>query len=372
VVHRDIKPANILLGQDGSVKIADFGVARMDASDLTKEGQSIGSPAYMSPEQVIGRPAEARSDLFSLGVLLYEMLTGRKPFAAPDAHTVTYHIVHTDAIPLREINDEVSPAWEAVVSRLLAKRPGDRFPDADALLEDLKKLDDSAAGSGGQAAGSGGQAAGSGGQAAGSGGQATGAPRRVKVAADRAIAPETRARAWSAAQGLWVGLRRGGPRLARALPRPGALVRQVAGRKPAIAAAAGLLVLLAVVRAPSLFSAGCRVEVEMKHGLGSGRLRIEVDGGTVLDRRFEGDRQWPGPFGRKRVRGSMADAFHVGPGEREVVVRVDGDHGSGSWSQRIHRKFEEGTGAVLEIRVATTFSKGLSLDWSSTARGARD
>ncbi len=134
VIHRDIKPDNIILDRDDTLKLTDFGIARlMQDSTLTQTGQALGSPAYMSPEQVLGRPVDARSDLFSAGVVLYECLTGRKPFDGPTITAVTHKIAFEDPPPMTG----VSPFWCAFIERALAKDPAARFQSASQMISHL-------------------------------------------------------------------------------------------------------------------------------------------------------------------------------------------------------------------------------------------
>lgn len=128
VVHRDIKPSNIMVSSEG-IKIMDFGVARIASSDLTKTGTIVGTPNYMSPEQVQAEDIDGRSDQFSLGVIVYEMLTGRKPFDAPNLTSTLYKLVNEDPAPIRSLDPRIPSALDKVVSKALAKRPSDRFPD---------------------------------------------------------------------------------------------------------------------------------------------------------------------------------------------------------------------------------------------------
>ncbi len=142
-VHRDIKPANILIASDGAAKLADFGIARPTDSSLTAAGSVMGTPNYMPPEQVKGLAVSARSDLFSVGIVLFEMLTGQKPFAAGDISAVLNNIVRQPTPSLVECNPDVPLRYEAFVQRLTAKSPDDRFASAGAALEELHRLEKS-------------------------------------------------------------------------------------------------------------------------------------------------------------------------------------------------------------------------------------
>ncbi|GEM_PF-7133857 len=131
IVHRDIKPANILLpASGGPAKLADFGVAHLDGSELTRSGATVGSPAYMAPEQVAGREVDGRSDLFSLAAVLYEALTGAKPFPGNDLPAVLYAVVHTDPVPPSRIRSGLPVAVDRFFRKALAKTPESRFQDA--------------------------------------------------------------------------------------------------------------------------------------------------------------------------------------------------------------------------------------------------
>ncbi len=139
IVHRDIKPSNIMLLAGDRAKIADFGIARINAPLInTRTGMIIGSPLYMSPEQIQSSGTDARSDIFSLGIVLYQMLTGNRPFGGEDPRSVMYKIIHEDPPPISSVNPAVPPAAEAIVSKCLAKRPQDRYQDAAELANDLR------------------------------------------------------------------------------------------------------------------------------------------------------------------------------------------------------------------------------------------
>jgi serine/threonine protein kinase len=143
VVHRDIKPANVLFTLQGMVKITDFGVARLESSNLTAAGQFIGTPNYMSPEQVEGGVVDGRSDLFSLGVVLFELLTGQRPFAGQSLTEVAYKIVHEPARIPSQVRPGVPSAFNPVVLKLLEKDPNRRYSrgaDVARALEALRRV----------------------------------------------------------------------------------------------------------------------------------------------------------------------------------------------------------------------------------------
>ncbi|MFH1843386.1 MAG: protein kinase [bacterium] len=139
IVHRDIKPANLLLAADGVLKIIDFGIAKLAGrSRFTRTGMTIGTIAYMSPEQVRGAATDQRADIFSLGVLLYELITGELPFTGDSDATVLYQIVNDAPTPLADHQADVPPALQQVLDRMLAKEPDRRYQHVDDLLADLE------------------------------------------------------------------------------------------------------------------------------------------------------------------------------------------------------------------------------------------
>jgi hypothetical protein len=141
IVHRDVKPANIMVDNAGRVKLTDFGVAYVPASTITGNGTALGSPRYMSPEQVTGSALDARSDIFSLGVVLYELLTKRTPFEHEGDTTIfalMNRIASTPHPPMREVDPSVPAAFEHIVDRALAKRAAERYPRAGEMARDLR------------------------------------------------------------------------------------------------------------------------------------------------------------------------------------------------------------------------------------------
>ena len=137
VVHRDIKPANVMLTSAGQAKIADFGIARIESSSMTQAGTLLGTPAYMSPEQFMGQVVDARTDIYSSGVLLYLLLTGERPFEG-SMSSIMHKALNTEPSAPSLLSVTAPPSFDAVVRRAMAKRPEDRFPSARAFAEAIR------------------------------------------------------------------------------------------------------------------------------------------------------------------------------------------------------------------------------------------
>ena len=137
VVHRDIKPSNIMIMEGGQIKIADFGIAKIDASNLTHAGTVLGTPTYMSPEQFKGLEVDHRTDLYASGVILYQFLTGKRPFTG-SVITIMHQAMNDEAAPPSSLNSGISPRLDAVVKKAMAKRPEDRFQSATEFMKMLK------------------------------------------------------------------------------------------------------------------------------------------------------------------------------------------------------------------------------------------
>ncbi|MEO8503493.1 MAG: serine/threonine-protein kinase [Acidobacteriota bacterium] len=143
IIHRDVKPSNILLDTRGRVKVADFGIAKVvgQATELTMTGSVVGSPHYLSPEQVRGEELDGRTDIFSLGVVLYELLGHRRPFLGETLTTLVYQILHQDPVPIASLRPDLAPRLEQLLRGMLAKDREQRFPDAASVVAEISTLE---------------------------------------------------------------------------------------------------------------------------------------------------------------------------------------------------------------------------------------
>ena len=139
VIHGDVKPANVLITNDGRVKLMDFGMARLASHD-TGASPLLGTPAYWCPEQILGKPQDSRSDLFSLGVVLYEMVTGKRPFDADSLQGICGRVLSSTPLPASQANPSLPTAFDGVMVRCLAKDPAARYATAEILAEELYPL----------------------------------------------------------------------------------------------------------------------------------------------------------------------------------------------------------------------------------------
>ena len=146
IVHRDIKPPNIIYTEEGTIKVTDFGIAHIDDPDgqqMTRAGEILGTPVYMAPEQVMGQPVDGRSDLYSLGVILYELTTGRRPFQGENLAAVFRAITQDDPIPPDQLNPDIPPTFSRLILKTMARQPEDRFASGKELAELLESCLDS-------------------------------------------------------------------------------------------------------------------------------------------------------------------------------------------------------------------------------------
>ena len=138
IVHRDIKPANIMILPSGDPKIMDFGVAKLDSSKLTSAGDVLGSPGYMAPEQALEARVDPRSDIFSLGTVLYEALTGKRAFGKGTFSEILMRLAYEQPTPPSRINGDIPEAVDDIVARAMAKNPDQRYANADQMVEDIE------------------------------------------------------------------------------------------------------------------------------------------------------------------------------------------------------------------------------------------
>src|SRR5258705_6027596 len=138
VVHRDIKPANIMLTSDDLVKITDFGTAMILQYGASQQTSAMGTPGYISPEQIKGKAIDGRTDIFSLGVMLYEMTTGQKPFRGQDVATILYHILNQEPVPPQQLNPDIPPGVASTIFKAMSKIPYQRYDNSRELLDDLQ------------------------------------------------------------------------------------------------------------------------------------------------------------------------------------------------------------------------------------------
>lgn len=140
IIHRDVKPGNVRVLDNGRVKIMDFGLARIESADLTQTHSRVGTPQYMSPEQIRGDKVDHRTDIFSFGVILYEMLTGIRPFSGDHMSQVIYNILDREPAPINYNDPRLAPDLQVIVSRCLAKEPDQRYQTFAEVIQDLKKV----------------------------------------------------------------------------------------------------------------------------------------------------------------------------------------------------------------------------------------
>jgi len=340
IVHRDIKPANIMLLPSGEPKIMDFGIARLPASQLTAAGDLFGTPAYMSPEQASGEVVDARSDLFSLGCVLYQLLSGKKAFEADSIPLILLRIREETAAPPSRRVEGLPPEVDAIVARSMAKSPGERYPDARAFAEDME---DVLAGRSPRHAEVLLEPEGDSTMVSRPAPQGVTSAAATRSSAHRAVPPTRERRTL----GLFIGavsLVAAGFLAALTIPWRG---------QPVIP-----LPTLAPVVPPA------KLELAVEHPLSHGTVRVWIDGDQILEEDLRG-RVARQVLSLKTYKGSLTRTLDVAPGEHVVRVHVEG--GDFSESLRIRGEFESGGRRRLVAKVGGLLSKKLSLVWGSTS-----
>jgi Protein kinase domain len=331
IVHRDVKPANIMLLPNGQPKVMDFGIAKLPASELTSTGQFMGTPAFVSPEQLAGTTVDGRSDVFSLGGVLYFMLTGRVAFDGGSIPATLQRVTFEEPPAPSSLLPALTPDLDAVVALALAKNPADRYADAQAFAEDLE---DVAAGR---------------------------APRHLgQRRAER--------------HGTLVSKRReDDEELALALEPEEPLAPTRPGSGPARLVAAGAAALVALLIALALFGRGgsgpalsiaappAGLEIDFEHSLRGGTLRVFVDDALALQEPLESYVAEDLVLlkvrkGRERAR------LDVPPGERQIRVEVESAGFNGT--RRLSGDFASGGSRRLVLRIGGLLNKELRASWA--------
>ena len=372
VVHRDIKPANIMILPSGDPKIMDFGIAKIEAGRLTATGQFIGTPLYMSPEQAMARPVDGRSDIFSLGSVLYEMLVGVPAFDGESVTRILFQLMSTEPEPPSALLPSLSPAIDNILRRSLAKDVTLRYPNAQALANDITAIIGPGTDSGRVSS----AGAGRGTEIAESPLAALVTPASERRLPEDWTSLETRAllrsparkrrRALMVALGLialaFVGFAtvrlRTPPPVARLIEKP-----TEPESTPAPSGSGPAETPRATPRPASSANQATLLSVEFEHSLKSGIFRVYVDNLRVIDEPF-GGRITRKIAGMEMRKGFLAETLEITPGLRTVKVEVLWD--DNVKTERSQTFFNPGSKLRLKAKLGSMggLRKDLSLEWN--------
>ena len=365
VVHRDIKPANIMILPSGEPKIMDFGIAKIERERLTATGQFIGTPLYMSPEQALARPVDGRSDLFSLGSMMYEMLTGVPAFEGESVTKILFLLMSSEPPPASSLVSSISPAIDNIVKRCLAKEAERRYPDARSLANDITAIigpgtDSGRVASSGFGGPGGTEIAGTPPPALKSG---SGLPEDWTVLDTRALPPRPalKRRRVTMVAGSVLALIFLGWAVARfRTPKPVArrITEERAQATPEPPPPADTP--RATPPPPRPANRATQLTIDFEHSLKSGVLRIYVDDVRVVDEPFGGriTTKIPGIEMRK---GRITETVEVQPGLRNIKVEVRWD--DNVKTERSQTFFTAGGRMRLKAKLGGLW-KSLSLEWN--------
>ncbi len=358
LVHRDVKPANILIDKQGIAKLTDFGITKFRAHSLTAAGKVLGSPSYMSPEQVRGEEIDGRADLFALGVVLYECLTGVLPFEGASLATVTYNILEVDPLSDTEIRSMLGPEVVDVVRRSIQKSPANRFQSGYEFAQALRATQlDSPSTKGPQ--GTQMLAGGSAGQAHSTTGKQT-----VQVAPHSNTS--SKSLAWLLALVVIVTLAVGIPKYRSQTPsndpepRPSSIptVERISTPQTPGPNAGGVLATDTEPASQPAAIASSWLTIRYKNRLKAGRISIWVDGERLWSRALN----LRGGFVKQTSGEVIVETIPMTPGKHTIEVRITGAERKVDVGKKIEGIFRDNTPRVLQIGLFPTI-KNLKLSW---------